>query len=115
MRDLPRGDELVVLARELSGAAALVERCRAIAAREQCFGEAGFAPARAALRARYGEHEDRALLARLSAEIGRGAFDAAGEARDWALRVLLAITRQKLRESNPEFLAANGLDEGIHS
>jgi len=110
MRDLPRGDELATLARELGAAAALAERCRAIAAREQSFGEAGFAPTRAELKARYGEHEDRALLARLSAEIGQGAFDVEGEARDWALRVLIAITRQKLRESNPEFLAANGLD-----
>jgi len=101
---------LAILARELSGAAALVERCHAIAAREQRLGEAGFAPARAELRARYGAHEDRALLAHLSAEIEGGAFDAAGEARDWALRILFAITRQKLRESNPEFLAANGLD-----
>jgi hypothetical protein len=110
MRDLPRGDELAILARELSGAAALVERCRAIAARERSFGEAGFATARAELKARYGEHEDRVLLARLAAEIGQGGFDAPGVARDWALRILFAITRQKLRESNPEFLAAHGLD-----
>jgi uncharacterized protein DUF6285 len=110
MRDLPRGDELTILAREPSGAAALVERCNAIAAREARFGEAGFAPARAELRARYGEHEDRVLLASLSAEIELGNFDRAGDARDWALRILFAITRQKLRESNPEFLAANGFD-----
>lgn len=108
MRDLPSGSDLERLAHEIGGADALVGRCLAIAEREREAFETGFAACRAALAARYGEDPDGALLTRFAADIRAGAFDAAGEARDWALRVLRDVTRAKLRASNPEFLAANG-------
>jgi hypothetical protein len=107
MRDRPPGSELVLLAEGIGDEDPLARRCRAIAAREADAGDAAFAPMRAALEARYGKGEDRALLRRLAGEIAAGGFDAEGAARDWALDVLRAITRQKLRESNPAFLATN--------
>ena len=110
MRDLPSGEELARLAQEIGGDATLVARCHAIAAREQSAGEGAFAAIRAALTARYGAGDDRALLASLSAEIARGVFDAPSAARDWARHLLWDLTRQKLRESNPELLAVHGLD-----
>ena len=107
MRDRPSGIELVTLADGIGDEDALAARCRAIAAREAAAGDAAFASIRAALRARYGVREDGALLTDLASEIAAGVFDAEGAARDWARDVLWAITRQKLRESNPEFLKAN--------
>lgn len=101
----------MALARAEGGEKALVARCKAIAEREAQWGEAGFDACRALLRMRYGEASDCVLLMRLTAEIGAGAFDEPGPTRDWLTRVLWEITRQKLRESNPEFLAANGLNE----
>ena len=110
MRDRPSGEELARLAQEIGGEATLVARCHAIAARERSAGKGAFAQIRTALIVRYGAGDDRALLASLSAEIERGAFDAPGAARDWARRLLWDLTLQKLRDSSPEFLAAHGLD-----
>jgi hypothetical protein len=122
MRDLPSGPQLESLAREWeergidellprerAAAAAMIERCHAIARREAAAGEAALDPIRAALAVLYGgdpsEH-----LARLAGEIRSGALDAPGERRDRALALLWALTLQKLRESNPRFLAAHGYD-----
>jgi hypothetical protein len=107
MRDRPTGSELAMLAQGTGDEDPLAERCRAIAAREADAGDAAFASARAALEARYGKGEDGALLRRLAGDIAAGVFEAVGAERDWALDVLWAITRQKLNESNPAFLAVN--------
>jgi len=106
MRDRPNGEELARLARELGGEAALVARCLAIAERERGLGAAAFAECRAALAERYGESGDRELLSQLAAEVRAGAND-----RE-VLAILWAITVQKLRDSNPEFLAASELARG---
>jgi len=100
-RDRPSGEELAALARERDDPLAM--RCRAIAARERSFGEAGFASCRAALAARYGAGPDGAGLAALAAALRAGSRDAE------LLAILWTMTLQKLRESNPEFLAANDL------
>ncbi len=105
MRDRPSGDELARLVRELGGEPALVARCLAIAEREQRLGATAFADCRAALSGRYGEAGDRELLTRLAAEVRDGSDDRGLRAMLWA------ITVQKLQESNPEFLSANGFVE----
>jgi len=110
VRDRPEGEVLASLAAAIGGEPALIARGRAIAARERRYGPAAFAPCRALLEARYGNMEDYALLRALSEEIRAGIFDAPAASRAWLLRVLEAVTLQKLRESNPELLAANGID-----
>jgi hypothetical protein len=52
--------------------------------------------------------EVEALNRELAAEIGAGAFDAPGEARDRVKAHLLETTRAKLRASNPKHLEAEG-------
>lgn len=109
MRDRPDGATLLALAREASaegGDAELVARAVAIAEREGAAGLAPFEMCRAALAARYGDADIASLLRRFSDEIRAGAFDEPGPARDEARRLLWAITAQKLRESNPDYLAA---------
>ena len=108
MHDLPSGNALARLAREIGGEDALVARCLAIAERERELGDIGFAACRAALAARYGAGDDRELFMRLAADVRAGKFDAPGEERDWAQRDLREITLEKLRANNPEFLAASG-------
>lgn len=110
MRDRPSGEALAALALSIDDGDALVSRCLAIAARESSAGEAAFAPMRGSLAARYGAGGDCALLRYLAGEIAAGAFEEAGDARDWALCLLWDITRQKLRESNPEFLSLHAVD-----
>ncbi len=107
LRDRPSGVELSMLAREIGGGDPLAARCAEIASREREGEAAAFATCRARLAARYEAADDRTLLARFADDIRAGAFDAAGAARDWARAVMTDITVQKLRESNPEFLAAN--------
>jgi hypothetical protein len=105
MRDRPSGDMLAALADELGGTDALALRCRAIAEREAAQGEGAFAACRAALIERYGAGDDGALLRSLAGDIRAGALDEASAARTALAKVLLAITRQKLRASNPDYLA----------
>ncbi len=109
MQDRPSGEELALLVREAGGEEPLVARCLAIAEREAQGGAAGFAACRAALVARYGEADDRVLLARLAAAIGAGIFDAPGKEREAVRDLLVAITVQKLRATAPDLLAAYGL------
>lgn len=118
MRDLPAGSELAALAEAWAarigslppGEQALVhrmiERCRAIAAREAEYGDGALAPVRAALAGLYGAGDPASQFARLADDIRAGRFDAGAKRAD--VRALLrALTRQKLRESNPRFLAAH--------
>lgn len=119
MRDQPSGEVLAALARGVldrdepprsDAELARARRCLAIAERERRFGVAAFSRCEAMLEALYGNGDPAAHFARLGADIRRGVYDPPGPARDEVRRLLWEITLQKLRESNPEFLAANGLD-----
>lgn len=103
MRDRPSGIELAALATALGEGGPLAERCHAIAAREAAAGEDAFAVIRAALASRYGAGEDTILLARLAADIRAGALDEGNEQRAALAALLVALTRQKLAESNPGY------------
>lgn len=103
MRDRPSGTTLAALADALGAQDWRAARCRAIAARERAGGDA-FAPIAAALRARYGEGDDRGLMTRLAADIRAGALDEGAGGRAALAALLRAITRQKLLESNPDYL-----------
>jgi len=109
MRDRPDGPTLAALAQSASARGAdrgLVARALAIAEREAAAGEAPVEECRAALLQCYGEGDITALLRRLADDIRDGRFDAPGPARDATVRLLWAMTRQKLSESNTEYLIA---------
>jgi hypothetical protein len=107
MRDRPDGPTLVEFALAARDAdRELVARALAIAQREALAGQAPLEECRGALLQRYGEGDVAALLHRFADDIRAGVFDAPGPARDAALRLLWAMTLQKLKESNPEYLAA---------
>jgi uncharacterized protein DUF6285 len=111
MRDRPDGATLRTLARRAAAEGedeALVARALAIAEREEAAGAAPGAALRAALARRYGVDDAEQLLRRFAAEIRAGAFDRPGPERADALRLLWAMTWQKLAESNPGYLAAAG-------
>lgn len=108
LRDRPSGEELTAVAARVGGAADLVARAHAIAARERQDDAKGWVASRAALWSRYGEGDDSSRLARLAAEVRDGGCDVPSAARDGIMAMLWEMTRQKLRESHPEFLAANG-------
>lgn len=122
MRDLPAGPELAALAEEWATkldtvpmeeralARAMIERCRSIAAREAAAGEAALAPVRQMLIELYGAADGAEHLARLASDIRAGKFDAPGPARRRVHALLRALTQQKLREANPRFLAAHGIE-----
>ncbi|HEV2548312.1 MAG TPA: DUF6285 domain-containing protein [Stellaceae bacterium] len=111
MRDRPDGATLVKMAaaRAAHEDRSLIERARAIAAREQAAGEAPLEACRGALVALYGEGELEALLRRLAADIRAGLFDAPGVRREAVHRLLWSMTRQKLAESNPDYLRDAGI------
>ena len=67
-------------------------------------GAEAFAAIRAALGARYGAGDDKTLLARLADEIRAGALDEGSAPRAALAAALVALTRQKLAESNPGYL-----------
>jgi hypothetical protein len=121
MRDLPSGSALLALARdvllnelmpllpeECRQDALLVAKCMAIAQREA---EAPVEEKRAILREielLCGQGVD--AWRRFAYDLRVGAFEGS-EPRDRAVRaVLWRQTVAKLRQSNPEFLAANGFD-----
>src|SRR6516165_610128 len=121
MRDLPSGPALLALARdvlmnelmpqlpqECRPDAVLVAKCMAIAKREA---EAPAEEGRAILgeiELLCGEGVD--ALRRFAYDLRVGAFESS-EPHDRAARaVLWRLTVAKLRQSNPEFLAANGFD-----
>ena len=108
MRDRPDAAFLLALARQAATdgeAPELLARARAIAERERAAGDAPverFAGAGGALwRWRIGS-----LLRRLAAEIRAGAADAPGAEQTALRRLLWAMTREKLAESDPDYLAA---------
>jgi uncharacterized protein DUF6285 len=111
MRDRPDGPTLAALAVALAAHEdrALVERARAIAARERAAGEAPLEACRGALVALYGEAELGPLLRRLADDIRAGLYDAPGPQRDAVGHLLWAMTRQKLAESNPDYLRDAGV------
>lgn len=120
MRDRPSGAELLALLREVlrrdaerpaerRTPPALVERAVAIAGRERREGD-GLGACQARLAAIYGAGDQDALLRRFAADIRAGAFDAPSPDRQAVRDLLWTITVRKLRESNPGFLAASGID-----
>jgi Domain of unknown function (DUF6285) len=111
MRDRPDGASLAAMAaaKWADGEGALVERARAIAAREIAAGDAPLEACRGALVAIYGEGELEVLLRRLARDIRAGVYDAPGPPRDAVRHLLWMMTRQKLSESNPDYLLAAGI------
>jgi len=111
MRDRPDGATLaqMAMARAAHEDRALVERARAIAQRERAAGEAPLEACRGALVALYGEGELGPLLQRLADDIRAGRYDAPGPRREAMRRLLWSMTRQKLAESNPDYLRDAGI------
>ena len=111
MRDRPDGAALAAMAeaRSEDEERALIERARAIAARESAAGAVPLEACRGALVAIYGEGELEVLLRRLARDIRAGVYDAPTPPREAVRRLLWAITRQKLSESNPDYLCAAGI------
>jgi hypothetical protein len=111
MRDRPDGATLarMAAARTAHEDRSLVARARAIAAREQAAGEAPLEVCRGALVALYGEGELGPLLRRLAGDIRAGLYDAPGPRREAMRRLLWSMTRQKLAESNPDYLRDAGI------
>jgi hypothetical protein len=124
MRDRPAGAALLDFARaallrdlapllpaERQHEAALIARAMAIAAREAAAGDAPLRACQAALAGLLGEGDLDALLRRLAMAIRAGDYDAPSPQRAQVRRLLWAITVQKLRESNPDYLAASGVNQ----
>ena len=124
MRDRPDGARLLELAQETlmrevasqlpedrRQEIALIARAMMIAARE--FEAARAAPAicHTGLAQLYGEGDADSLMRRLAREIRAGTHDAPGPVRDAVRSLLWATTREKLRVSNPEYLAAADADQ----
>ena len=120
MRDLPSGTALLALAHDVllhellpllpeerRTDALLVARCIAIAEREA---KTGTNPGHE-LRVLYdtGTDSDK-LLHRFARELRIGAFENSPDREVRARAILWRLTVAKLRQSNPEFLAANGID-----
>lgn len=120
MRDLPAGLDLLALARRLllDEILPLVPEERrpdlhlaatsmAIAARESTNGDAPLAEITGMLAALYGEPAD---LARLSGDLRKGEFETSGSRPRAARAILWRLVILKLREGNPQFLAAHGIE-----
>jgi len=136
MRDLPDGPTLLALASEWNdqrldalspeehaSMRAMILRARAIAEREATAGDGGLAMVQADLRGIYGEGDSVAQFRRLTDDIRTGRFDpevlqpsptfgeaSSNELHEQVTNLLWTLTLQKLRESNPDFLAAHGLE-----
>jgi hypothetical protein len=123
MRDLPSSRDLLALARELlldelvpllpperHREAHLIATTMAIAARELQAGQGWQGDIEAVLESFYGEGEERSgLFRRFAADLRNGAFETSRSREREARAILWRLTIEKLRESNPQFLAANGL------
>lgn len=136
MRDLPATSDLLDLARRASVVhlppaererhAHLTATAEAIAAREAEAGQGWQREIVRELAEFYGTRASRpqksgpaaggpntALLARLAADLRNGAFETS-PSRESALRAILwRLVLAKLRESNPQFVAANGFADGV--
>jgi len=118
MRDLPASRDLVALARELlldellpllpperGRDAHLIATAMAIAAREASAGNRWEQEIAGLLNGFYGESGS---LDRLAADLRNGAFETSPSRGAAARAILWRLTVEKLREGNPQFLAANG-------
>jgi aminoglycoside phosphotransferase (APT) family kinase protein len=119
--DLPSSRDLLALARETlldellpflpserERDAHLIATVMAIAAREAA-AEGWQAEIGQALAEFYG---DSSSLARLAADLRNGAFETSPSRAAAARAILWRLTIAKLREGNPQFLAANGIKAG---
>ena len=128
MRDLPSGAALVALGREAScdgGQPPERERQRhllatalAIAEREAKAGDAPALEIAEQLAEFYrggetvgGDADLRQLLSRFAADLRAGAFEGCAMRGRAANAILWRLTIMKLREGNPQFLAANGFGD----
>ena len=128
MRDLPSGIALVALGREASHGGGLppdrerqlhlLATASAIAEREANAGDAPTREIEGWLRRFYervetgGEDADIGqMLHRLAAQLRAGAFERCAMRQRAANAILWRLTILKLREGNPQFLAANGFGE----
>ena len=122
MRDLPTGLDLVVLARRLllEEILPLVPEERrpdlhlaatsmAIAVREAANGDGPLREIRDLLIELYGEAAPHDLLARFAGDLRKGEFETSGSRERAARAILWRLTILKLREGNPQFLAAHGI------
>jgi Domain of unknown function (DUF6285) len=118
MRDLPKSIDLLALARELlldeltpllpperRRDAHLIATTMAIASRE-AKGEGWQDEITEQLANFYGDRS--ASLARFAADLRNGAFETSPSRAAAARAILWRLTIEKLREGNPQFLAANG-------
>jgi hypothetical protein len=124
VRDLPASLDLLALARELllgeltpllpperQRDAHLIATAMAIAARE-AKGEGWQTAIREALRSFYGDGAaGMDVSARFAADLRNGAFETSPSRAAAARAILWRLTIEKLREGNPHFLAANGIDD----
>jgi hypothetical protein len=119
MRDLPASRGLLALARELlmdellpllpperTRDAHLVATAMAIASRELDSGTGWLREIERRLAEVYG---DVVTLRRLAADLRNGALETSPSRAAAARAILWRLTIEKLREGNPQFLAANGL------
>jgi Domain of unknown function (DUF6285) len=109
MRDAPDGPTLLALAQQAKRRGedpALVGRAISIATREAAAGDAPVEAIRARLARLYGPGSLETLLARLAQDIRAGVFDAPAADRETVRLLLWEMTVAKLKESNPEYLAA---------
>jgi aminoglycoside phosphotransferase (APT) family kinase protein len=128
MRDLPSGLELAELGRRLlldemlpllpperHRDLHLVAAAIAIAARETTAGEGPSRDIPGRLAAFYGNGRDahgpdNALIRRFALDLRNGAFETCPSHESAARAILWRLTIARLREANPQFLAANGFD-----
>ncbi len=124
MRDLPSGLDLLELGRALligellplvpelrQRELHLVATAIAIAAREALAGDGPASEILAQLAEFCGSMPGDALLPRFAADLRNGAFETSGPRERAARAILWRMTITRLREGNPQFLAANGFGE----
>jgi hypothetical protein len=120
MRDLPNSLDLLALGRELlldellpllpperERDVHLIATAMAIVAREAMAGDQPVKEIDAALRDFY-EDGGAGLLRCFAADLRNGAFETSPSRAAAARAILWRLTIAKLREGNPQFLAANG-------
>jgi hypothetical protein len=110
-REALRRDLAPLLPAERRHEVGLIARAMAIAAREAVAGDAPLRACQAALAELLGEGDLDGLMHRLAAAIRAGNYDVPSPERAQVRQLLWAITLQKLRESNPDYLAASGVDQ----